>query len=229
MKLTTAVSVISNRFLERPFVMALVGLYLLVWLWSAWNPHYRFDWALENMLPTVMAVVLVLGFRRLPLSDVSCGLLFVFLALHQVGAHYTYSEVPLGWLIGSLLGSARNHFDRLVHFSFGFLLFYPMREIFIRFVTPSSFLAGLCALSLNTAGSAIFEIIEMVIAKLVNPEAGAAYLGTQGDIWDAQMDMTMALAGSIVAFGLTELAVRSGRFDWLFMPRQQNFRTPSYK
>jgi putative membrane protein len=84
-------------------------------------------------------------------------------------------------------------------------------------------------LSLNTAGSAIFEIIEMVIAKLVNPEAGAAYLGTQGDIWDAQMDMTMALTGSIVAFGLTELAVRSGRFDWLFMPRQQNFRTPSYK
>lgn len=229
MKLSTAVSPITGRLGERRVVILLVALYVMIWVWSAWSPSYRFDWMLENMLPTVMAVVLVLGFRRLPLSDVSCILLFVFLTLHQVGAHYTYAEVPMGWWIGKLVGSDRNHFDRLVHFSFGFLLFYPMREIFIRFVTPSSFLAGLTALALNTAGSAIFEIMEMIIAKLVNPEAGAAYLGTQGDIWDAQMDMTMALAGSVVAFGLTELAVRSGHLDWLFMPRHQDFRPPRYK
>lgn len=229
MRLSTAVSPVSGRLAQRPVVIVLLALYLAVWIWSAWSPHYRFDWVLENMLPTVLAVVLLLGFRRLPLSDVSCLLLFLFLALHQIGAHFTYSEVPFGWAIGAFFGSERNHFDRLVHFSFGFLLFYPMREIFIRFVTPSSFLAGLCALALNTAGSAIFEIMEMVIAKLVNPEAGAAYLGTQGDIWDAQMDMTMALAGSLVAFALTELAVRSGHFDWLFMPRHQEFRPPPYK
>ncbi|MFO1130658.1 MAG: DUF2238 domain-containing protein [Hyphomicrobiales bacterium] len=229
MRVSTAVSPISNRLAERPAVILLVVLYAATWLWSAWSPHYRFDWGLENMLPTVMALVLVFGFRRLPLSDVSCLLLFVFLVLHQVGAHYTYSEVPFGWWIGRLFGSERNHFDRLVHFSFGFLLFYPMREIFIRFVTPSSLLAGICALALNTAGSAIFEIFEMVTAKVVNPEAGAAYLGTQGDIWDAQMDMTMALAGSVVAFALTELAVRTGHLDALFVPRQQNFKPPAYK
>lgn len=229
MKVSTAVSPISDRLAERPVVVLLVALYAAVWVWSAWSPHYRFDWGLENMLPTVMALVLVLSFRRLPLSDVSCLLLFVFLALHQVGAHYTYSEVPLGWWIGKFIGSDRNQFDRLVHFSFGFLLFYPMREIFIRFVTPSSVLAGLCALALNTAGSAIFEIIEMVIAKLVNPEAGAAYLGTQGDIWDSQMDMSMALAGSLVALALTELAVRTGHLDSLFVPRLQTFRPPAYK
>ncbi|MFN4142012.1 DUF2238 domain-containing protein [Aestuariivirga sp.] len=229
MMLSSAVSPISARLAERQFALALLALYAAVWLWAAWNPSYRFDWVLENMLPTVMTIVLALSFRRLPLSDVSYLLLFVFLVLHQIGAHYTYSEVPFGWWFGSLFGAERNHFDRLVHFSFGFLLFYPMREIFIRFVTPSSFFAGLCALSLNTSGSAIFEIIEMLVAIVVNPEAGAAYLGHQGDEWDAQKDMALALLGSILAFGLTELAVRTGTLDSFLVPRQQDFRQAGYK
>ena len=228
MKLTTAVSDISNRFRERRFLMFLTLLYLLVWIWSAWSPVYRFDWALENMLPTIMVVVLVLSFRRLPLSDISYLLLFLFLTLHQIGAHYTYSEVPLGWWLKDLFGLERNHFDRIVHFSFGFLLFYPMREVIIRYVTPSSFHAGLYGLSLNTAGSAIFELIEMAVALLVNPEAGTAYLGMQGDIWDAQKDMGMALLGSFLAFGLTELAVRTGFLSEYLVPRHQTFRTPDY-
>ncbi len=229
MKLSSAVSDIGNRFGERHFVVALAALYALVWVWSAWAPAYRFDWALENMLPTVMAAVLILSFRRLPLSDISYLLLFLFLCLHQMGAHYTYSEVPLGWWLKDIFGFSRNHFDRIVHFCFGFLLFYPMREIIIRHVTPNSFQAGLYALCLNTSGSAIFEIIEMLVALLVNPEAGAAYLGLQGDEWDAQKDMLQALAGSGMAFGLTELAVRSNVLTGYLIPRHQTFRTPDYR
>jgi putative membrane protein len=228
MRLSTAVSQISNRLLERRFLLALTLLYVLVWLWSAWSPVYRFDWALENMLPTVMVIALVLSFRKLPLSDISYLLLFLFLTLHQIGAHYTYSEVPFGWWLKDVFGLERNHFDRIVHFSFGFLLFYPMREVIIRFVTPSSFHAGLYGLSLNTAGSAIFEIIEMGVALVVNPEAGTAYLGMQGDVWDAQKDMALALLGSIIAFGLTELAVRTGLLADYLVPRHQTFRTPDY-
>jgi putative membrane protein len=228
MKLSSAVSDIGNRFGERHFLMALALLYALVWSWSAWAPAYRFDWALENMLPTVMIAVLIVSFRRLPLSDVSYLLLFLFLCLHQTGAHYTYSEVPLGWWLKDLFGFNRNHFDRIVHFSFGFLLFYPMREIIIRYVTPNSFQAGLYALSLNTAGSAIFEIIEMIVALLVNLEAGTAYLGMQGDVWDAQKDMLQALVGSVIAFGLTELAVRSNMLSGYLVPRHQTFRAPDY-
>ncbi len=228
MSLSTAVSDISNRFRARHFLVALTILYGLVWVWSAWAPVYRFDWALENLLPTVMVVALILSFRRLPLSDISCLLLFLFLTLHQIGAHYTYSEVPLGWWLKDLFGFSRNHFDRIVHFSFGFLLFYPMREVIIRFVTPNSFYAGLNALSLNTAGSAIFEIIEMIIALIVSPEAGTAYLGTQGDQWDAQKDMMQALIGSLVAFGITELCVRTGLLASYLDPRRQSFRSPDY-
>lgn len=203
MRLTSAVSEISARFSERKFLMTLVALYALVWIWSAWLPSYRFDWFLENMLPTVMTIVLLLSFRRLPLSDISYLLLFLFMVLHQVGAHYTYSEVPIGFWVQETLGLTRNHFDRVVHFSFGFLLFYPMREIIIRHVTHSSFHSGLYALSLNTAASASFEIIEMIVALLVSPEAGTAYLGTQGDVWDAQKDMGLAVTGILAGLLLT--------------------------
>ncbi len=228
MTLSTAVSKISNRFGERRFLMALAMLYALVWLWSAIAPAYRFDWFLENMLPTAIVFVLIASFRRLPLSDVSYAMLFLFLCLHQMGAHYQYSDVPLGWWLKDLFGFERNHFDRIVHFSFGFLLFYPMREIFIRFVTPNSFYAGLCALALNTAGSAIFEIIEMAVALIVSPEAGDAYLGTQGDIWDAQKDMLQALIGSVIAFAITEFCVRTGLLKSYLDPRQPSFRSPDY-
>ena len=229
MRLTSAVSEISARFSERKFLMTLVALYALVWIWSAWLPSYRFDWFLENMLPTVMTIVLLLSFRRLPLSDISYLLLFLFMVLHEVGAHYTYSEVPLGFWVQEALGLTRNHFDRVVHFSFGFLLFYPMREIIIRHVTHSSFHSGLYALSLNTAASASFEIIEMIVALLVSPEAGTAYLGTQGDVWDAQKDMALALGGSVIAFGVTELAVRTGALDHYLLPLQKSFRSADYK
>jgi putative membrane protein len=228
MKLTTAVSDIGNNFRARRFLIGLVILYVGVWTWSAWAPIYRFDWFLENLLPTVMVAALILSFRRLPLSDISYLLLFVFLALHQIGAHYQYSNVPLGYWLQSFFGFTRNHFDRIVHFSFGLLLFYPMREVIIRHVTPSSFHAGLYALSLNTAGSASFEIIEMIIALIVNPEAGTAYLGTQGDEWDAQKDMAQALLGSVIAFGVTEFAVRFGLLRRYLAPRHQTFRRPDY-
>ncbi|WP_373502395.1 DUF2238 domain-containing protein [Aestuariivirga sp.] len=228
MKFSTAVSDIGNVFLNRRFLVVLTVLYASIFVWWGWNPVYRFDWALENMLPTLMVLVLVFSFRRLPLSDISYLLLFLFLVLHQMGAHYTYSEVPLGFWMQEAFGFTRNHFDRIVHFCFGFLLFYPMREIIIRHVTPSSFHAGLYALSLNTAGSAIFEIIEMAVALVVNPEAGTAYLGMQGDIWDAQKDMAQALCGSVIAFGLTELAVRTHILDSFFGPRDPRFRTSDY-
>lgn len=228
MKLSTAVSKIDNRVRPRTFLIVLVALYVAVWTWSAWAPAYRFEWFLENMLPAMIVAVLVLSFRRLPLSDISYLLLFLFMTLHQTGAHYTYSNVPLGFWMQDMFGFSRNHFDRIVHFSFGFLLFYPMREVIIRYVTPSSFHAGLYALSLNTAGSALFEIIEMIVALVVNPEAGTAYLGMQGDEWDAQKDMAQALLGFVIAFGLTEFAVRFGLLRSFLAPRHQTFRKPDY-
>jgi len=218
MRLSSAVSAIDNRFRSRSFLMVLTALYAAIWIWAAWAPVYRFDWFLENILTTVTLAVLIASFKRLPLSDITYLLLFVFLVLHAVGGHYTYSNVPLGFWIKDAFGLARNHFDRLVHFSFGFLLFYPMREVIIRSVTRNSFHAGLFAVSLNCAASGLFEIFEMFTAVIVSPEAGTAYLGTQGDEWDAQKDMALAFGGSFVAFFLTELAVRTGILNNYLVP-----------
>jgi putative membrane protein len=220
-KLSSAVSEIGNRFGARPFLMSLVALYAAIWIWAAWAPVYRFDWFLENILTTLALLVLIVSFRRLPLSDITYLLLFLFLVMHAVGGHYTYSEVPLGFWLQEALGLARNHFDRLVHFCFGFLLFYPMREVIIRIVTHNSFHAGLFAVSLNAMASGLFEIIEMVIAIIVNPEAGIAYLGTQGDEWDAQKDMALAFGGSLIALFLTELAVRTGVLNSYLVPARR--------
>ena len=179
MTLSTAVSKIGGRFGKRRFLMVLATFYALVWLWSAIAPAYRFDWFLENMLPTAIVAVLIASFRRLPLSDVSYAMLFLFLCLHQMGAHYQYSDVPLGWWLKDLFGFERNHFDRIVHFSFGFLLSircarsHPLRDAEQFLCRP------LRACPRHGGLRQYFEIIEMAVALIVSPEAGDAYLGAR--------------------------------------------------
>jgi putative membrane protein len=152
--------------------------------------------------------VLAFTYRRLPLSDVSYVLLFLFLSLHSAGAHYTYSEVPFGYWLKETFDLQRNHFDRIVHFAFGLLLTYPVHEILTRTVQPRGVWPLLLAVAVITAFSGFFEIVEGIVALLVNPELGAAYLGTQGDVWDAQKDMALATGGAVIVAAV--IAFRSG-------------------
>ena len=125
---------------HRRFVPALAVLFLAEAAALAIAPTDRHDWLLENALTVIFAVVLVTSYRHLPLSRVSYGLIFLFLCLHEIGAHYTYAEVPYdawaialtGGSLNELLGWERNHFDRLTHFCYGLLLAYPIREVFLR-------------------------------------------------------------------------------------------------
>ncbi|MCA9422875.1 MAG: DUF2238 domain-containing protein, partial [Nitrospira sp.] len=161
------------------------------------------DWFLENILAIGLVIVLIAIYREFPLSDLSYLLLTVFLTLHAVGAHYTYSKVPLGFWIQDMLGLDRNHFDRIAHFSFGLLLAYPLRELFLRRVQVQGFWAYYLPISGILALSGFFEILESWVALLVSPELGEAYLGTQGDEWDAQKDMTVAVIGAFLTIMLT--------------------------
>ncbi|MCA3555560.1 DUF2238 domain-containing protein [Aestuariivirga sp.] len=184
----------------RGLVIFLCAFYGGIWLWSAWQPGDRLAWLLENILPTALAVALLIGWRRRPLSATSCILLFLFIALHQIGAHYIYSEVPWGRSIGAAFGRQRNDFDRLVHFSFGLLLFLPLREMLQAWLNPSQIKAGIGAIVLILAASALYEIMEMLVVLVVYPETGTAFLGLQGDIWDTQTDMALAFLGGVLAF-----------------------------
>jgi putative membrane protein len=118
--------------------------------------------------------------------------------LHTIGSHYTYAEVPFGYTLQEWFGSERNMYDRLVHFCFGLLIAYPMREIFMRIGKQRGFWGYWIPIELTLATSCIYELIEWGAAINVDPEAGLAFLGSQGDVWDAQKDMACAGLGSLI-------------------------------
>jgi putative membrane protein len=180
--------------------------YGLLWTVLAIAPRDRQDWLLENLLALSAVATLAVTYRRFQFSTLSYVLITVFLSLHAVGAHYTYAEVPFGFWLRDALGLSRNPFDRLVHFAYGLLLAYPLRELLIRLAGLESFWSYYLPISGMLAQSGFFEIVEAVVAQIVSPELGAAYLGTQGDEWDAQKDMIAALLGAVLCMTVVLIA-----------------------
>jgi putative membrane protein len=195
------------------YILFLLALFLAWWLLLAIHPVDRSDWALENALVAVAIGVLALTWRWFRFSRTSYTLIFLFLCLHEVGAHYTYAKVPYdawcqalsGRTLGSIFGTTRNHFDRLGHFSFGLLLSYPMREIFTRVADARGFWSYYLPLDMTMAFSMLFELFEWWAAVFFGGDLGVAYLGMQGDVWDAQKDMAMATLGGLLAMIVTAL------------------------
>jgi putative membrane protein len=181
-----------------PLLYALLAWYGLLWTVLAIAPHDRQDWLLENLLALSAVAALVITYRWFQFSLTSYVLITAFLSLHAVGAHYTYAEVPFGFWLKEVFGLARNHFDRLVHFGYGLLLAYPLRELLIRLAGVDGFWSYYLPVSGMLAQSGFFEIVEAIVAQIVSPELGAAYLGTQGDEWDAQKDMLAAGSGALL-------------------------------
>lgn len=180
-------------------------------------PRYRQDWLLENVIVLVAVPLLALGWRRLPFSRGAYLALFAFLLLHEVGAHYTYSEVPYddafarltGRSVNALLGLHRNHFDRAVHFLYGMLVTPMVVELFARRAPPQGPWRWILPVSFVMSHSVIYELVEWLAALRFGGELGTAYLGTQGDPWDAQQDMALAALGSVLC--MLMLAWRAGR------------------
>ncbi|MEX1024446.1 MAG: DUF2238 domain-containing protein [Planctomycetota bacterium] len=181
------------------------------------EPKHRDDWMLENALVVVALFVLVLTYRRMPLSKISYTLIFVFLMLHEVGSHYTYSEVPYdawferftGETLSARLGFERNHFDRLVHFSYGLLIAYPFRELFVRVAAVRGFWGYFLPLDIVMSTSMLYELVEWGAASVVGEGLGQAYLGSQGDVWDAHKDMLWASIGAAIALTVAALVHRA--------------------
>jgi putative membrane protein len=213
-----AASWLSQQRYPRLLLAILAAFSLLL----AIAPHDRADWLLENSLLFGAVAVLVATHRALPLSRVSYTLIFIFLCLHTVGAHYTYSLVPYdawvealtGHTLSSLIGWQRNHYDRLVHFCYGLLLAYPAREVFLRVADVRGFWGYFLPLDVVMATSMLYELIEWGAAVVFGGDLGVAYLGTQGDPWDAQKDMALATLGAVVAMLITALINRFTQRDF---------------
>lgn len=204
MTLTTAATAPYQAKSGRRWLpQSLLAFYLVVWAILAVSPVDRHDWLLENLLAVSTVAVLILTHHRFAFSDLSYVLITLFMILHAVGAHYTYAKVPFGFWMKDAFDLSRNHFDRIVHFAFGLLLAYPAYDVFLRAANARKGWALFMAAIVVISVSGLFEVIESWVAQLVSPELGDAYLGTQGDIWDAQKDMTMAIIGALIAVGIT--------------------------
>jgi putative membrane protein len=196
---------------HRSYLTILGVLFAILFVALAIDPVDRADWLLENALVGGFLLVSVLIHRHFAFSRLSATFIFIFLCLHEVGSHYTYSLVPYdawfkaltGITFNELVGWERNNYDRVVHFGYGLLLAYPLREIFLRVVAVRGFWGYFLPLDVMMSTSMLYELIEWAAASFFGGELGMAYLGTQGDVWDAHKDMALASAGALIAMAIT--------------------------
>ncbi len=201
---------------HRRYLLTMVGLFLLIWGALAIDPFNRHDWLLENLLVLGLAAALLLGHRHYLPSRSAATLTFLYLCIHQLGAHYTYANVPYnewwqaltGEGLNEQLGWERNQFDRLVHLSYGLLLAYPIREVLIRLGLRPGFWSLILPIDIVLSTSAIYELIEWFGAEMLGGGLGRTFLATQNDRWDPQKDMALAAGGAVIAMIITALVAR---------------------
>ncbi|HYM35143.1 MAG TPA: DUF2238 domain-containing protein [Steroidobacteraceae bacterium] len=196
------------------FPGVLLAVFLVFWSLLAIEPVSREDWFLENILVFIALPIFYFTRNKLRFSNAAYLCLFVFFTLHTIGSHYTYSLVPYdewwcvltGGTFNSLFGFERNHYDRLIHFLYGALMLLPALEIFIAYARPRGVWRVLMPVFFIMSHSVIYETVEWLAALVVAPDVGQAYLGTQGDQWDAQKDMALATLGAITTMTLLRLS-----------------------
>lgn len=189
----------------------LFALYLVEFAVLAIHPVSRPTWISENVTVGIIVTPLVwLYLKGVRFSNAAYLFMAVLIFLHTIGGHYTFSEVPFDWFT-NLIGAERNHFDRIAHFSVGFYAYAILEFIESRRLSANRGFSLWFALALILAVAGLFEIVEWLYAASTDPVAGAEFLGSQGDIWDAQKDMLADGLGAVFAATAYHFAHR-GRF-----------------
>ena len=183
-----------NSHLPLALLLLIAGLVI----WSGIGPHERLTWLLEVMPVLIAAPLLVATWRRFPLTPMAYVLIAVHAAILIVGSHYTYARVPAGTWLAEWLDLARNPYDRLGHLAQGFIPAIVAREILIRMLGIRGGWLFFLVVCICLAVSAFYELIEWWTA-LAAGDGATDFLGTQGDVWDTQWDMALALTGAIAA------------------------------
>jgi len=171
----------------------------VIFVWSAIRPHDYFTWMLEVLPAIIGAVILTVTHRRFRFTTLVYSMIAAHMVILMVGGHYTYAEVPIGNWIRDQFELSRNHYDRLGHFAQGFVPAMIAREVLLRLnVLKRGGWLSVFVVSICVAFSALYELIEWTVSALTG-SAGDAFLGTQGDVFDTQKDMAMALVGAVTA------------------------------
>lgn len=175
----------------------LYALYALIWIIMAIDPKYPQDWLLENVLVFIFFPFVIWMDKKHNYTLLSIIFLLIFTSLHSLGSHYTYAEMEHFNAITQFFGFERNHFDRLVHFLFGLLTFRMLFEMIMSGATTVR-TAFIFTFTMVVTISTIYEMLEWLAVVILHPELGMAFLGTQGDIWDAHKDTVLAMLGALV-------------------------------
>ncbi len=205
MAFSIAISNYRTPLKTNPWLLVFIVFFALVWVNSFLGTTDINNWMLENTLTFLFLILLLFSYTKYQFSDLSYLLICIYLCLHVYGSKYTYAENPFGYWLQSVFSSSRNHYDRIVHFSFGFLLAYPIREFFLRWLKYPKLVSWILPIELTLSVSALYELIEWAVADVFFKAQGDAYLGTQGDIWDAQKDIFLAFCGAIISTTIVSL------------------------
>jgi putative membrane protein len=189
------------------YTLVLLAVFLVIAALLGIDPVYRKVWYVENSLVLALMTFLALTYRHLTLSRVSYTLIFLFLCLHEIGAHYSYALVPYDEFFVRLTGRSlnrlmrwdRQNYDRIVHFCYGLCFAYPIRELYLRMASVRGFWGYFLPLDLTMSTSMIYEIIEWIGGEHLGGKFRSAFVAEQGDPWDSQKDMACATAGAIIA------------------------------
>ncbi len=205
MAFSTAESMHKTPLRQNLWQQGFLLLFIGVWISTLIGTSDLNNWLLENTLPIVFMLLLIITNKRFQFSDLSCLLLCMYLCLHVYGSKYTYAENSFGFWLQEKLHTSRNHYDRIVHFSFGFVLAYPMRELFITCWHLPKRLSWIIPIEITISISGMYELIEWAVADVFFEAQGVAYLGIQGDVWDAQKDMFVAFLGAFIGSSIISL------------------------
>lgn len=209
MTFSTASKPSRVSFASHSLLKAYLAFFTLAWIWTFVGTTNQANWFTENTLTMLFIGGLAISHRRFKFSDLSYTLMFVYILLHIYGAMYTYAENPLGYWIQDAMHGERNQYDRIVHFSFGLLLAYPMRDYFTNHFHWPAWVCWVLPVEITMSFSAAYELIEWAVADIFFPAQGVAYLGSQGDVWDAQKDMGLAFSGALLAMVLASVMKRN--------------------
>ena len=193
---------------NRKIAFYITCIFFIEWAFLAFNVNSRSAWLLENILVFIFVVPSIYIYIRGFISLTSYTLLILFASFHCLGAHYTYSLVPydrwseylLGFSVNTVFGWERTNYDRLVHFLWGFLFYKPFYELLRAKTKFEGLLPVSFSFLLIIGASAVFELLEWLVAVVFGGNLGTAYVGAQGDPWDAQKDQALAILGMLLGF-----------------------------
>src|SRR3989344_4086461 len=180
--------------------LMLLIVFTIFWLFIAIIAYDRLVWFSENLLSMLFVPLLVLTYHKFRFSNVTYFLLFFFMILHTIGSYYTYTNMPVFNWVQTMFGLSRNYYDRVVHFLFGLIFYFPVYELITKKLKIRGWTSYLLPLLIIISFKAIYEILEyLAVIVTHNLAFSDSFLGMQGDQWDAQKDIMSGITGAVIS------------------------------